>query len=354
MEGILNMMTNISRIIIETLVRKAIRDMKDSPERSSRNLVDMAMQFAKGRFQKHFFSTAQTMLQNENSPYYKLIADLVTYTDTERMIKFGMNIGYNSCTLGAHIIRETEDMEQFNIPWNICLKLSPSFFKSEKERYHTLIHEGESLGIYTWILFFEEYHHSYLTLANRHTDSAFILFCPPSQINTAFLDDLNGINNIMIAVSYDDNLTERELTDACRLLREHGIPFSLYSMYSDDSTESILNDDLLYCTQQYHPIFTVLVPDRTCSEDTRQAVYQYVKTTRSEQQFQTIPWDLFMDGMFVDTIISEDSCQAVFDHDGAFLFPPQYSRIETINIFHSDLKSILKNVYPKQADLSSF
>lgn len=43
-----------SRIIIETIVKKALRDIKDSPERSIRNLVDMALHFSDGRFQRNF------------------------------------------------------------------------------------------------------------------------------------------------------------------------------------------------------------------------------------------------------------------------------------------------------------
>ena len=58
---------DISRILIETVVRKTLRDMKDSPERSTRNLVDMALHFSSGHFQREFFEMAQEMLQNEHS-----------------------------------------------------------------------------------------------------------------------------------------------------------------------------------------------------------------------------------------------------------------------------------------------
>ena len=57
------------QILIETIVRKAIRDIRDSPKRNTRNLVDMALNFSEGRFQSRFFETAQSMLQDENSAY---------------------------------------------------------------------------------------------------------------------------------------------------------------------------------------------------------------------------------------------------------------------------------------------
>jgi len=44
----------MSRIIIETIVKKALKYIKHSPERGLRNLIDMALQFSEGRFQKNF------------------------------------------------------------------------------------------------------------------------------------------------------------------------------------------------------------------------------------------------------------------------------------------------------------
>lgn len=41
---------------------------------------------------------ARTMLNNDNSPYYPLIEDTLRHMDKEKLIEFGMNLGYN----GAH------------------------------------------------------------------------------------------------------------------------------------------------------------------------------------------------------------------------------------------------------------
>ena len=92
------MENSASRIIIETIVKKTIREIKDSPRRSIRNLVDMGLRFSNGRFQKMFFLAAQTMLQNQNSAYYRLIEDTVSNVNQQNLITFGMNVGYNSCT----------------------------------------------------------------------------------------------------------------------------------------------------------------------------------------------------------------------------------------------------------------
>lgn len=102
------MENNTSRIIIETIVKRTLKNIKDAPDRSIRNLIDMALHFSGGRFQRNFFEIAQTMLENENSPYYGLIEDVVTHIDDKSLLRFGMNVGYNSCTIGAKKIREIE------------------------------------------------------------------------------------------------------------------------------------------------------------------------------------------------------------------------------------------------------
>ena len=68
-EGAAEMEQTMSRLLIETVVKRALEDIKESPERGIRNLIDMALQFSEGRFQREFFTSAQAMLQNENSAY---------------------------------------------------------------------------------------------------------------------------------------------------------------------------------------------------------------------------------------------------------------------------------------------
>lgn len=95
------MENSLSRILIETTVRQTLKGLQEDPKRSIRNLVDMALQFSEGRFQNRFFGTAQTMLKNEGSAYYALVQDAASHIETEHLVTFGMNLGYNSCTWGA-------------------------------------------------------------------------------------------------------------------------------------------------------------------------------------------------------------------------------------------------------------
>ena len=53
---------SMNRIMVKTIVKKAIRGIKTDPERTTRNLIDMALNFADSRFRKEFYSSAQSLL----------------------------------------------------------------------------------------------------------------------------------------------------------------------------------------------------------------------------------------------------------------------------------------------------
>lgn len=331
-----------SRIIIETLVKKALREIKESPERSIRNLVDMALHFSKGHFHRNFFETAQAMLQNENSPYYGLIEDVVCNVDSERLIHFGINLGYNSCTVGAKMIREIEAKEHYNIPWTILLNLDPLYYSDHRQDYGALISQGEKIGIYTWMLFPTTTAVDFLQLVQEHPDSAFILFCKPKDITLSFLDCVSKCTNLMLAVHYDE-----DTADACDLLRSAKLLYSVCSVYTEDDVESITGGELFFSIQQLHPVFTILLADSKCPDTARQTVYEAVKRVRNRQEYQTIALEATSDSSFIDSIISNDACLAGFDSEG-YLFTLQGSEKEDrFHFLQNELPHILKLAFPK-------
>lgn len=124
------MENSMSRILIETTARQTLKGLKENPKRSIRNLVDMALHFSEGRFQSRFFQTAHTMLEHEESAYYTLIEDAVNHIETEHLVKFGMNLGYNSCTWGAQRIRMNEKRLGFNIPWTVLFLMDDPHYST--------------------------------------------------------------------------------------------------------------------------------------------------------------------------------------------------------------------------------
>ena len=289
------MENSMSGILIEAVVRKALREIKENPERITRNLVDMALKFADGRFQKHFFESTQQMLQEENSAYYGLVREIVSHTDEERLLRFGMNLGYHSCTVGARRIREKEKELGFRIPWSISCKVEAEEYRQHRSDYQRLVCDGEHLGIYTWILFAEGNKPDILSLAEEHPDSAFFLFCPPKEVTAAFLDEVGSLFNVMPVVRFDGGAA-----GACALLREAQLPYSVYCPYSRMDLEAVINGNLFRDAQKCTPIFTVLLAQPDCPEVIQRLVYQAVASARKEQNYPTILWELYGDNCYVD------------------------------------------------------
>lgn len=332
---------SMSRMLVETVVKKALKSIKESPERGIRNLVDMALQFSEGRFQKNFFTVTQTMLQNENSAYYGLVRDVVAYTDSDRLFTFGMNLGYNGCTEGARRIRENEVKLGCNIPWTVMLQIDAQQFEENQQEYNAMIREGESLGIYTWMLFPTEHPQEVFSLVKDYPDSAFCIFCEAKDITSAFIEEAAECKNLMLVIRYDENAD-----DICSAVRERGLLYSVWYQYSQKDTEIIINGDLFSSTQQLSPTFTVLLPEKSCPEEVRRLVYQEVKRARSEQNFRTLTWELQRDNLLIDSIISGDGCSICFDKNGNLY--DWSGKIENYNLFQNDLAEMLTAAYLKK------
>ena len=333
-----------SRAIIETVVRKAIRDISDSPRRSTRNLVDMALNFAEGRFQKYFFRSAQKMLKNENSRYYDLVYDAVTHIDTDRIVTFGINLGYNSCTSGAKTIRKIEEEQGYHVPWSVTFMMDPQQYLAHQEAYQSAVTQGKQMGIYTWQMCAGEKPEILLPLVKAHADCAFILLCDPRDITQTFLDEISPLNNVMLTLRLD-----YDTAGVCQMLRERKLLYSVYFAYTAEDEAQISSGDLFYSAEQMHPFFTALTAARGCPVETREQVYADVCALRAEQAVQTVPWELTYDSSMIDGVISTEPCTVAFDSDGYLHIWHTREEATAYNLFSSDLKTLFKKALPKHS-----
>lgn len=336
------MENSMTRILIETVAKKALHDVKDSPERGMRNLIDLALQFSGGRFQRRFFEVIQTLLKNENSAYYILIRDVIANVNEDQLLNFGMVLGYNSCTLGAKKIRQNEKDLDCNIPWAVRLHIHPEIFQQHQSQYFQLIQDGNQLGIYTWILFAQSHAETFLQLADAYTDNCFLLFCKPDEITEEFVNAVSSRDNLMAVVCCNNDASE-----ACLRLRKAGILFSVYYMYSEKDLHSIENCSLFYMVQELHPLFSVFVAQPDCPDAVQKRVSQTIQTTRKEQQYRTILLEMDEDNRLVDKIISDDACSVCFSSDGMLYQGKNGSAKNDCNLFTSPLQEILQKALPK-------
>lgn len=336
------MKNSLSRILIEATVRKTIDEIKEDPERSTRNLIDMALNFSEGRFQRRFLEMAQDMLKNEQSCYYRIIPDAVANIHSERIVTFGMNLGYNSCTEGARRIRALEEEKHFNIPWSISLEVNEAYFSKNRDIYHSLISQGEQLGVYTWMIYFRDTLAPAAELAINHPDSAFVFFCAPEAVTETRLEELARVYNVMFTI----HLTDSGKT-ACDLLRTKNFLYSLFVSYEESDIPELINGDILSDAEVLHPIFTAFIPTPSCSEKTRKQVHRYLVDVRTAQTFRTIPWDLLCDTEAIDSVISDSACSLHFRENGIVApFIPSAAP-EPPSFFTQALADILKQVSPK-------
>ena len=340
------MENSLSRILIETTVRQTLKGLQENPKRSIRNVVDMALQFSEGRFQSRFFETAQELLKNEGSAYYTLVQDAASHIETEHLVKFGMNLGYNSCTWGARNIRLHEKQMGCNIPWTVLFQIDQASYPEHLAQYHSAIEEGEGLGIFSWILVTQEDPAPLLPLVREHSDSAFFLLCQPEFVTEAFLDAASRIHHLMLAVDFRPGAG-----DACALLRRAALPYAVYYSYAQESVEGLVSGTLFQETQKLHPIFTVLIPEPGCPDSVRRAVYQAAAEARKSQNYQTIPWELYYDTRNMDEIISDDACCVFFDSRGNLYTPDHQSTAAYGNLFEDGLTPVIRQAYPKAAPL---
>lgn len=337
------MNTSVSRILIETMVRRTIREIQESPKRSVRNLVDLALHFADGRFQKRFLQIAQTMLKNENSLYYRVVTDTVSHVNTDRLVKFGMNVGFNSCTQGAATIRQIEHQQHFNVPWSVSVELTDITYMERKGEYQELLEQGKELGIYTWMLHGQEDCTKLLDLAAQNDDCAFVLFCDPAGVTEQFLEKAEDCENLMICVLYAEGAEK-----VCGQLRDAGFLYAVYREYGEADEEKIYSGEFFDGPERLHGVMTALEAEKGCPVEVQRKVYRHVVEERTHQKRSTVAWDIFQDSMFIDSIISEDSCSVFFDIEGQlYTYEEQLARREA-NLFRQPLRQILEENFPKK------
>ena len=332
------MENSMNRILVTTIVKNAIHNLKKDPDRTTRNLVDMASRFADSRFQEHFYGRIQDMLQNESSAYYALVRNSISKVNEETLLTFCMNLGYNGLYLGASKIRKQEKELGYNIPWIISLTIQEG---RVYDPHHKLIRQGEKMGIHSWYLFSDHAIHECITIAESHPDSSFVIFCGSHEVDGAVLDIVSDCRNIALVVPFD-----KDADVVCDLLHHAEILYGLYYSYQESDLPAIESGELLEEMQQLHPVACIFKPKFPCQTELQQRIYNWIVTARMEQKHQTIPFELYGDIQLVDSVISDNPIWVGFDEYGQLNTNSGVDRTYGLNIFVNDLPEILKRAFP--------
>ena len=336
------MKKDMTRILVESAIRRTLKNIQGAPERETRNLIDLGLQFSNGRFQAGLFKQAQEMLQNQKSAYYDLVKNIVTTVDHDIITTFGVNLGYNSCTKGARRIREIEAEKGFNIPWALNLLINEEKLATEPNFYPSVIQQGQTLGIHTYMLFVTGSPDKVLPMLEKEQDCAFILFLRGHQVSQAFIKRMHTIKNVMVSV-----YTNGDMPAACQRLRDARLLYAVYQRYTEQDKEAIINGEWLQAVLPARPVFAFLRADFSCTPQTQNEIYQYVTAVRDEQQVPLIFMDIKQDTLMIDQVISDGECLAGFDADGNLHTHEDVKREEQYNIFYHPLEEILQGASKK-------
>ena len=331
------MKKHMTRVLIESTVRRTLKNIQESPERATRNLIDLGLEFSHGRFQTRLFEQAQTMLQNQKSAYYDLVKNIVTTVDHDIITTFGVNIGYNSCTKGARRIREIEEEKGFNVPWALNILINGEKLEKEPDFYPAVLKQGTALGIYTYLLFISEEAEKVIPMIEGEPDCAFVVFLHGNQVSQSFIKRLKSVKNVMVSV-----YTDEEMPDACRKLRSAKLLYAVHQHYKEQDKENILNGEWLKYAMTSHASVAFLKANFSCSNETQQRIYHYVATVRDKQQVPLLFMDIKQDTLMIDQVISDGECLVGFDVDGSLCMHDGFKRDGQFNIFHHSLEEILQ------------
>ena len=308
---------HINKSMIQSAINKGIKDIEDNPKRGLRNLVDLAKHFSNSPFQKYLFNLMQSQLNNVDSPYYNIIDSIVNNVNHKTLNNFGVNLGYNSWTLGTKTIREHKEDYCHHIPWTIVFDFTTEEDQIlNKKSIMNIIEQGKKLGIYTYI-FFANNIEDYLDILNTNPNCAFILFLPLKKINTDSISKIASYNNVFLSIPYEASMNMVAFQNTISLVKENKSLFGIYSSYSDNNIEEILSDKWVNAILDKESAFAFLVESKDCSSENSKLIEEYVIDSRTNQTYPVFLIDLYKDILYIDKIISGDKSMPEIMEKGA-------------------------------------
>jgi hypothetical protein len=336
--------------IIKIAVENGIRYIEDNPKRGVRNLLDLGEYFASGRFQKVFFELAHEILNNEDSCYYDIIENLVKNTNHRNLTVYGMNIGYNSLTYGANIIREHEKKHGYNVPWTIVFA-----FEEKNDKHLTgdeilnIINSGKKIGIYSYMILLGKNNiwDILYDVFDKNDDCAFTLFIDPDIINEETVKKINIASNICIFVSIDNlDSSNDDMVEKFNIMRKYKCLYGGYYYYDDSNAENITNGMIACELLSLNLNFAIFIRKTGCSEEVADDICDYILRTRTKINSPVFLIDFYGDYARIDRIISVEPCFLSINSYGQICVSNITNETE-YNIRCASLENILDHTMPR-------
>ena len=336
------MQTSAKRVLLEALLDQSLRRFADAPNRELRKLVDLGGTLVTGQSQKKFFDLARSMLEQDDSPYYTLVTQLVQHTDRKALKQFGIALGYDSWTRGAAQIRRQEREAGYNFPWTLIFEEGCTGAPLSPERLSRLLAEARGLGVHSF--FFRLVGDcvpldTVLELAEECPDCAFLLLLDPEALPERSGPVLAAHPNCLSLLKAGAGCA---LEDLAGLLYDRRALFGLWESYGPGCCPDAGRiDALCELAAQLGAPLALFSAEDGCTDEECRSTGKLVCKSRLEPAAPALAADLYTDVLLIDQIISQGSCTAQVWPDGRMAVDGQLSAFD---LHRHGLAQVLKTV----------
>lgn len=328
----------MARAMIDTLLTKAMKDIKNDPERGFRNTIDLVLNLQRGNFSKTLFTMVQKMLTDQSSAYYRLIKNISENVRPEYFKEFAMNVGYNSCAVGAKTVKSKEAELGISIPW--CISFCSCDDKAWPNFVDSIVSQGKSLGVYLYQIYGSlAFSEQAMKIFKKYKDCAFVLLADSSEITEKRIAALSKLNNILISItgdSFDD------MAQASDILNKHERFFAAHMFYDDNNYERLLSDEVLKTMENFTNSFVFYIPSISCSDYIFDKTRGLVRGIRDNQRYAYVIMDMKSDTADIDKTISSNSSSIFFNRNGSVVTVDGTVLKDSYDITAPNLTEILK------------
>ncbi|MBW7572623.1 hypothetical protein [Caproiciproducens faecalis] len=291
------------RTAVGAVVEKAIRDIRDDPRRSIRNLADMGDNFSKTAAQKHFFEIAHEVLKNPDNPYFELILNIIRNVDAETVKTVSLNFGYSSLNYGAEILRIKQAAVKKKLPW--LLRFAYSVDNSGSlgfERVEEIVSDAVTLGIYTYVFQIEdsaERLEQILNLCRKHEECCFFTAVTPNFIFDRNREWLMKTPNLILSVDLSAGCGEEETGRALLQLHREKCFYGFHVRYTGKNVERLTSEEFRQRMIDCGCIFGCYVNADRSNRELEDRVYGYVCSKRGKKGGPLFVFDLERDKRYI-------------------------------------------------------
>lgn len=308
----------INKVLVESAIKKGISDIKDDPQRGIRNLIDLGAYFIKDKFQKNILDVFHKIFNNPKSPYFDMFKNLVRDVDEKILKTFSFNLGYNSLTNGAKVIRENKEIYKCYIPWIINFNLKDQNEDSLRiDDIIKIVDEGKTLGIYSYMFFIDKDIDFLFPLLEKEKDSAFFLMTEKDSINKKELDKINSFKNTYISISMEyKDIKSELLKNTLNLLKGSGALHGVHSYYNHKNAAIIATNRWKRNLRKLNLNSAFLIESNPKDYIANDKIKHFTEKSRKKKNFKTFLVNYLKDITFIQNSISKDKSYLEIDSLG--------------------------------------